>query len=210
MISLKIMLPLAVVILIVVFLASMSLMTRHDRIKPEGQRILSDCPDSPNCVSSQASDESHKIPAFELLDNNPQLSWDRFIQAVDSAGGEILGWDEEEFVARLRMKPVRTASGVAPVTLLTRPYPCPGECIFCPWDVRMPKSYLSNEPGAMRALMLSPRPVRLPSVLVEKKGLRTFSMMSAAMPVPWSRNEMRTCGRRLTLSVSVLISRSLS
>ena len=31
---------------------------------------------------------------------------------------EALGWgrDEEEFVARLRMKPVRTASGVAPVT----------------------------------------------------------------------------------------------
>ena len=89
MISLKI-LPLAVVILIVVFLASLSLMTRHHRIKPEGQRILNPCPDAPNCVSSQASDESHKIPAFELLDNNPALSWDRFIQAVDSAGGEIL------------------------------------------------------------------------------------------------------------------------
>jgi elongator complex protein 3 len=64
-----------------------------------------------------------------------------------------LGWqrDEDEFVARLRMKPVRTASGVAPVTLLTKPHPCPGRCIFCPSDVRMPKSYLSDEPGAQRA-----------------------------------------------------------
>ena len=64
-----------------------------------------------------------------------------------------LGWgrDEGEFVARLRMKPVRTASGVAPVTLLTKPHPCPGRCIFCPSDVRMPKSYLSDEPGAQRA-----------------------------------------------------------
>ena len=61
------------------------------------------------------------------------------------------GRDEQEFVARLRMKPVRTASGVAPVTLLTRPHPCPGRCIFCPSDVRMPKSYLSDEPGAQRA-----------------------------------------------------------
>jgi elongator complex protein 3 len=66
---------------------------------------------------------------------------------------ETLDWgrDEQEFVARLRMKPVRTASGVAPVTLLTRPHPCPGRCIFCPSDVRMPKSYLSDEPGAQRA-----------------------------------------------------------
>ena len=42
-------------------------------------------------------------------------------------------------------------SGVVPVTLLTKPYPCPGKCIFCPNDVRMPKSYLSAEPGAQRA-----------------------------------------------------------
>ncbi len=54
-------------------------------------------------------------------------------------------------VDRLRLKPVRTMSGVAPVTVLTKPYPCPGECIFCPNDVRMPKSYLANEPGAQRA-----------------------------------------------------------
>ncbi len=51
----------------------------------------------------------------------------------------------------LQMKPTRTISGVAPVTVLTKPFPCPGKCIFCPNDVRMPKSYLSNEPGAQRA-----------------------------------------------------------
>jgi elongator complex protein 3 len=38
------------------------------------------------------------------------------------------------------------------VTVLTKPYPCPGKCIFCPTDARMPKSYLPDEPGAMRAL----------------------------------------------------------
>ncbi len=53
---------------------------------------------------------------------------------------------------RIRMKPVRTLSGVTTVTVLTKPYPCPGKCIFCPTDVRMPKSYLPDEPGAMRAL----------------------------------------------------------
>ncbi|MXW02273.1 MAG: tRNA uridine(34) 5-carboxymethylaminomethyl modification radical SAM/GNAT enzyme Elp3 [Holophagales bacterium] len=58
---------------------------------------------------------------------------------------------EQAFVGRVRMKPVRTRSGVAPVTVLTKPFPCPGRCIFCPSDVRMPKSYLSSEPGAQRA-----------------------------------------------------------
>ncbi len=58
---------------------------------------------------------------------------------------------ERETLRRLQMKPTRTISGVAPVTVLTKPYPCPGQCIFCPTDARMPKRYLRDEPGAMRA-----------------------------------------------------------
>src|SRR6185436_14877688 len=58
---------------------------------------------------------------------------------------------DPETLRRLQMKPVRTLSGVATVTVLTKPFPCPGECIFCPTDARMPKSYLADEPGAARA-----------------------------------------------------------
>lgn len=60
--------------------------------------------------------------------------------------------DDPALLEKLRMKPVRTLSGVTTVTVLTKPYPCPGKCIFCPTDARMPKSYLPDEPGAMRAL----------------------------------------------------------
>lgn len=61
--------------------------------------------------------------------------------------------DEDiHLLERIRMKPMRTLSGVTTVTVLTKPYPCPGKCIFCPTDVRMPKSYLPDEPGAMRGL----------------------------------------------------------
>lgn len=60
--------------------------------------------------------------------------------------------EDAALLAKLRMKPVRTLSGVTTVTVLTKPYPCPGKCIFCPTDVRMPKSYLPDEPGAQRAL----------------------------------------------------------
>jgi elongator complex protein 3 len=58
---------------------------------------------------------------------------------------------DPETLRRLQMKPVRTQSGVATVTVLTKPFPCPGECLFCPTDARMPKSYLPDEPGAIRA-----------------------------------------------------------
>jgi elongator complex protein 3 len=60
--------------------------------------------------------------------------------------------EDPHLLERIRMKPMRTLSGVTTVTVLTKPYPCPGKCIFCPTDVRMPKSYLPDEPGAMRGL----------------------------------------------------------
>ena len=66
------------------------------------------------------------------------------------AAGEIQ--EDAPLLERIRMKPMRTLSGVTTVTVLTKPYPCPGKCIFCPTDVRMPKSYLPDEPGAMRGL----------------------------------------------------------
>ncbi len=59
----------------------------------------------------------------------------------------------EELIPKLKMKPTRTISGVTTVTVLTKPFACPGKCIFCPNDVRMPKSYIATEPGAQRALM---------------------------------------------------------
>jgi|688.fasta_scaffold28847_4 elongator complex protein 3 len=58
---------------------------------------------------------------------------------------------DPNFITKITLKPTRTISGVATVTVLTKPFPCPGECIFCPNDIRMPKSYLSDEPGAQRA-----------------------------------------------------------
>jgi elongator complex protein 3 len=66
------------------------------------------------------------------------------------AAGELEA--DAHLLDRIRMKPMRTLSGVTTVTVLTKPYPCPGKCIFCPTDVRMPKSYLPDEPGAMRGL----------------------------------------------------------
>jgi elongator complex protein 3 len=59
---------------------------------------------------------------------------------------------DPQLLARLRLKPVRTSSGVTTVTVLTKPYPCPAKCIFCPTEENMPKSYIADEPGARRAV----------------------------------------------------------
>lgn len=56
-------------------------------------------------------------------------------------------------ISNIKMKPTRTISGVTTVTVLTKPFACPGKCVFCPNDVRMPKSYIASEPGAQRALV---------------------------------------------------------
>ncbi len=53
----------------------------------------------------------------------------------------------------LRTKPVRTISGVAVVSVMTSPAPCPhGKCIPCPGGVEFntPQSYIGFEPAAQR------------------------------------------------------------
>lgn len=58
---------------------------------------------------------------------------------------------EELLMAAVRMKPRRTASGVATITVITKPWRCSSNCLYCPADVRMPKSYLADEPACQRA-----------------------------------------------------------
>jgi len=55
------------------------------------------------------------------------------------------------FEEKLRKRPTRSLSGVAVVSVLTKPYPCPGHCLYCPTDKNFPKSYLAGEPAADRA-----------------------------------------------------------
>ncbi|MDI6591976.1 MAG: tRNA uridine(34) 5-carboxymethylaminomethyl modification radical SAM/GNAT enzyme Elp3 [Patescibacteria group bacterium] len=55
----------------------------------------------------------------------------------------------------LRKHPIRTLSGVAVITVLTKPFKCPGKCIYCPKEKGFPKSYLSGEPAAQRAKNLN-------------------------------------------------------
>ncbi|MDR2715273.1 MAG: tRNA uridine(34) 5-carboxymethylaminomethyl modification radical SAM/GNAT enzyme Elp3 [Coriobacteriaceae bacterium] len=65
-------------------------------------------------------------------------------------------WDvrpdlERQLFGLLRVKPRRTASGVATISVITKPWKCSSACAYCPSDLRMPKSYLCSEPACQRA-----------------------------------------------------------
>lgn len=60
----------------------------------------------------------------------------------------------------LTKRAVRTLSGVAIITVLTEPGKCPGQCVYCPDEQGMPKSYILDEPAAARALSLEFDPYR--------------------------------------------------
>jgi elongator complex protein 3 len=63
----------------------------------------------------------------------------------------------EELEKVLRRKPVRTASGVSPVAIMTSPHMCPhGQCLYCPGgpgsEFSSAQSYTGHEPAAARGV----------------------------------------------------------
>lgn len=60
----------------------------------------------------------------------------------------------------LKKRAVRSSSWIVAIQVLTKPFPCPWKCIFCPNDSTMPKSYIKSEPGAMRALLNEFDPIK--------------------------------------------------
>ncbi|MCD4760667.1 tRNA uridine(34) 5-carboxymethylaminomethyl modification radical SAM/GNAT enzyme Elp3, partial [bacterium] len=74
---------------------------------------------------------------------------------------------DKKFERLLVKRAVRTLSGVSVITVLSKPFICPGKCIYCPTEPKMPKSYLSNEPAAARAKMLAFNPVRQMTIRIQ-------------------------------------------
>lgn len=87
--------PLGLILLISLYLASLSFKTRENRIKPPAERHLSSCPDKPNCVSSKfTSDKTHAIDPFPLIDGNINKSREKLVDVIRQTGGDILVNDE--------------------------------------------------------------------------------------------------------------------
>ncbi len=109
----------------------------------------------------------------------------------------------------LKIRPVRSLSGVVNVSVLTKPFTCPGICTFCPEEKNIPKSYLSGEPAVERAKRLKFNPYdqvfKRIEVLentghnVEKIDLRvvggTFSYYSTKYKIWFIKNCFDACNK---------------
>ncbi|HUW90822.1 MAG TPA: tRNA uridine(34) 5-carboxymethylaminomethyl modification radical SAM/GNAT enzyme Elp3 [Candidatus Nanopelagicaceae bacterium] len=68
--------------------------------------------------------------------------------------------DEEELRVinqLLKRRITRTISGVSVIAIMTKPLPCPGNCVYCPGQESQPnqkvaQSYTGHEPAAMRSI----------------------------------------------------------
>ncbi|MEK7580191.1 MAG: tRNA uridine(34) 5-carboxymethylaminomethyl modification radical SAM/GNAT enzyme Elp3 [Patescibacteria group bacterium] len=93
------------------------------------------------------------------------------------------------FEKRLKKHPVRSLSGIASVAVLTKPWPCPGKCIYCPEEKNIPKSYLSGEPAVDRAKSLKFNPylqVAKRIEVLEKNGHPTDKIELIVIGGTWS------------------------
>lgn len=107
-----------------------------------------------NSHNSGINSSAHSTEREKLIPKRAILPY--FLQVKQKNNELWQSWNvtpelEERFIRSVRMKPRRTASGVATITVITRPHTCSSNCIYCPCDLRMPKSYLANEPACQRA-----------------------------------------------------------
>ena len=112
----------------------------------------------PDITADDVKDMQRAFAKEKKMKDLPSKS--EILQAYFKA---VKGWNLEKnqmFETLLRKRAIRSLSWIVPVQVLTKPWPCPGQCIFCPNDPWMPKSYIKSEPGAMRAWLNQFDPIR--------------------------------------------------
>ena len=89
----------------------------------------------------------------------------------------------------LKTRPIRSLSGIVNISVLTKPYPCPGKCLYCPTEKGIPKSYVSGEPAVERAKALNYDPylqVRKRIEMLENQGHPTDKIELRIIGGTWS------------------------
>ncbi len=85
---------------------------------------------------------------------------DKLVKAYASLRQKNIIPKNEQIENILKLKSTRSQSGIVVVSVLTKPYPCPNNCLYCPTQKNAPKSYLKNEPAVMRAQTCEYSPYR--------------------------------------------------
>ena len=119
--------------------------------------------------------ETIKLIAREIINylvKNPDFSRDKMTNLKGQIGRKykhskviknatILHFasEEEKLIINelLKRRITRTISGVSVIAIMTKPLPCPGNCVYCPGQESQPnqkvaQSYTGCEPSAMRSI----------------------------------------------------------
>ena len=101
----------------------------------------------------------------------------------------------------LRKRAVRSLSGVSVISILTKPWGCPGKCVYCPSYEGLPKSYVPNEPAVMRAELNEFDPIRqvwnrlrsleITGHMIEKCDVRIIGGTWSAYPLLYQESYIR-------------------
>ena len=97
---------------------------------------------------------------------------DELISAYKNLSDNGLIEKNKQLEKVLRLKQIRSLSGIVVVSVLTKPYDCPGKCIYCPQEKNVPKSYLPDEPAVMRAITCNYDPFK--QVSLRLKALKNI------------------------------------
>jgi len=109
----------------------------HTACREIVERLLRDMDVDLSQLKSEVAREHH----LESLPTNPEI--------LTAASPR----ERRHLLAKLRLKPTRSLSGVNIVAVMTPPHACPhGRCAYCPSIPGVPNSYTGKEPSAMRGL----------------------------------------------------------
>jgi elongator complex protein 3 len=139
--------------------------------------------------------KKHKTPLFSniaLLKRYHELVKNRIIK-----NNSLLG-------SLLRTRPIRSLSGVVNISVLTKPYPCPGKCLYCPAERGIPKSYVSGEPAVERAKALKFNPylqVKRRIEMLENEGHPTDKIELRIVGGTW-RKCFNACNAKISKNLA--------
>jgi len=113
-------------------------------------------------------------------------------------------------------KNTRSLSGVSVITISSKPYPCPGKCLYCPTQKSVPKSYLDNEPAILRAIRHNYDPKKQIEERIKVLNLNghptdkleiiviggTFSFFNKQYQTQFIKKVFDTCNQKMTKTLA--------
>lgn len=123
-------------------------------MNPEEEIVinLSKSPQKTRRVLENLKREAAKKYTLPLIKNS------QLIKAYHKLVKEKRIRPDKKIVELLKIRKIRSLSGIVIVSVLTKPYKCPGNCLFCPSQKNVPKSYIKEEPAVARAILYKYHP----------------------------------------------------